>query len=232
MWETRVERLESGTGPPTRVLLILLISLQPSQVRHCNMSEPSRVNPCVIYYCHLPAPREEAWSQLHLLFFTLRAVLSVSVKRVKLIQEKKVSGLAFSSADVLISPLYARRCWTFAQKEWMRKFWHTNANDGGGEQGANHHVLRHRENHACQEALVPREPPETGLRRLGRAWSVFQGRITGICCWSLVSLSELQPLPLCFNQMIQIEAVEGSCVGLCLLQHHYPHFPPLSACAS
>lgn len=102
----------------------------------------------------------------------------------------------------------------------------------GGEQGANHHVLRHRENHACQEALAPREPPETGLRRLGRAWSVFQGRITGICCWSLVSLSELQPLPLCFNQTIQIEAVEGSCVGLCLLQHHYPHFPPLSACAS
>lgn len=90
--EARVERLESGTGPPTRLLLILLISLQSSQVQRCNMTELSSVNPCVIYYCHLPAPREEVWSQLHLLFFTLRAVLSVSVKRVKLIQEKKSAG--------------------------------------------------------------------------------------------------------------------------------------------
>lgn len=105
LWETRAETQESGTGPPTWVLLILLIFLQSSQVRRCNMSEPSRVTPCVIYYSHLPAPREEAWSQLHLLFFTLSAVLSVYVKRIKLIQEKKVSSLGFSSPDALISPL-------------------------------------------------------------------------------------------------------------------------------
>ena len=96
LWETRGERLASGTGPPT---LTLLVSLQSSQVRRCNVSEPSRVNPCVIYYCHLPAPQEEAWSQLRLLFFSLRAVLSVSVKRVKLIQESVGSGIFLSQCS-------------------------------------------------------------------------------------------------------------------------------------
>lgn len=132
----------SGTCTPVRVPLTLLVKRagDVSARTRLHNNPPSKVNPFAMYYCHLRTSWEEARSQLCLLFFMLSAVLSVSVKRVRLIQGK-VAGLPPSPVPALISLLVVlvHSQPLFFQPSFLRdtknrtvwKFWQTSDNEQG-----------------------------------------------------------------------------------------------------
>lgn len=92
-WDKAKQKKEqSGTCThPDTPHQMISVPVRTPQVYFSNVQKPSKVNPCAMHYWHLPPSWEEAQSQLRFLFFTLSAVLSVSVRRVKL-KQKKVAG--------------------------------------------------------------------------------------------------------------------------------------------
>ena len=111
-WETQTHGwVREGGLDPALVLLILPVRWSVCQrgllsiTIFPNMPKPSKVHPCAIYYSHLSASWEEAWSQLCLLFCMLSAVLSVSVKCVGLIEEEEEAGVGISPPTLILLSL-------------------------------------------------------------------------------------------------------------------------------